>query len=84
MAQQTALTLLLDYYNDLVEEEGDKITSYDILQKVIRKAAELKEKEKQEMLEFGSRVAERWGLTSVEPHYIEDEYNKVYKGFSAE
>jgi hypothetical protein len=43
-----------------------------------------KEKEKQEMLEFGSRVAERWGLTSVEPHYIEDEYNKVYKGFSAE
>jgi hypothetical protein len=84
MAQQTALTLLLDYYNDLVEKEGDKITSYDILQKVIRKAAELKEKEKQEMLEFGSRVAERWGLTSVEPHYIEDEYNKVYKGFSAE
>jgi hypothetical protein len=84
MANQTALTLLLDYYNDLVEKEGDKITSYDILQKVIRKAAELKEKEKQEMLEFGSRVAERWGLTSVEPHYIEDEYNKVYKGFSAE
>jgi hypothetical protein len=84
MAQQTALTLLLDYYNDLVEKEGDKITSYDILQKVIRKAAELKEKEKQEMLEFGSRVAERWGLTSVEPHYIEDEYNKVYKGFSTE
>jgi hypothetical protein len=84
MAQQTALTLLLDYYNDLVEKEGDKITSYDILQKVIRKAAELKEKEKQEMLEFGSRVAERWGLTSVEPHYIEDEYNKVYKGFSDE
>jgi hypothetical protein len=37
-----------------------------------------KEKEKQEMLEFGSRVAERWGLTSVEPHYIEDEYNKAY------
>jgi hypothetical protein len=84
MAQKTALTLLLDYYNDLVEKEGDKITSYDILQKVIRKAAELKEKEKQEMLEFGSRVTERWGLTSVEPHYIEDEYNKVYKGFSAE
>jgi hypothetical protein len=43
-----------------------------------------KEKEKQEMLEFGSRVAERWGLTSVEPHYIEDEYNKMYKGFSTE
>jgi hypothetical protein len=34
------------------------------------------EMEKQQMLEFGSKVTERWGLTKVEPHYIEDEYNK--------
>lgn len=34
------------------------------------------EMEKEQMLEFGSKVTERWGLTKVEPHYIEDEYNK--------
>ena len=33
------------------------------------------EMEKQQMLEFGTKVTERWGLTKVEPHYIEDEYN---------
>lgn len=34
--------------------------------------------EKEQMLEFGSRVTDRWGLTQVEPHYINDEYNKYY------
>ena len=38
-----------------------------------------KEMEKQQMLEFGSKITDRWGLTKVEPHYIEDEYNKQYK-----
>jgi hypothetical protein len=37
-----------------------------------------KEMEKKQMLEFGSKVTERWGLTKVEEHYIEDEYNKHY------
>jgi hypothetical protein len=50
MAHQTALTLLLDYYNDLVEKEGDKMTSYNVLQKVIRKAAELKQIEKEHII----------------------------------
>jgi len=34
---------------------------------------------KDQMLQFGSRVTDRWGLTKVEEHYIEDEYNKYYK-----
>jgi hypothetical protein len=37
-----------------------------------------KEMEKEQMLQFGSRVTDRWGLTKVEEHYIEDEYNKYY------
>jgi hypothetical protein len=38
-----------------------------------------KEMEKEQMLEFGSKITDRWGLTRVEPQYIEDEYNKYYK-----
>jgi len=43
---------------------------------IIEKAKEL---HKKEMLEFGKRVTERWGLTTVEECYIEDEYNKYYE-----
>ena len=49
MAQQTPLTLLLNYYNAIVISQGDKITSYDVLRKVIKKAAELKEMEKEQI-----------------------------------
>jgi hypothetical protein len=73
MEKQTAIQEMIDDLDCEFKERGISVNWEIYL-----------EKEKQEMLEFGSRVAERWGLTSVEPHYIEDEYNKVYKGFSAE
>lgn len=38
-----------------------------------------KEMEKQEMLEFGSKVTERWGMCKVEPHFIKDEFDKFFK-----
>lgn len=31
---------------------------------------------KKDFLDFGSRVADRWGMTKVDTHYIEDEYEK--------
>jgi hypothetical protein len=46
-----------------------------VMEEEIKQAKEI---EKQRMLEFGSKVTERWGLTKVEEHYIEDEYNKHY------
>jgi hypothetical protein len=51
MKQQTALTTLIDYYNDVVSKKGDTLTSYEVLQKVIRKAAELKEMEKEQIIQ---------------------------------
>lgn len=41
--------------------------------------AKLKEMEKEQMLEFGSKVTERWGMCKVEQNFIEDEFDKFYK-----
>jgi hypothetical protein len=51
--------------------------SYDIKLQ-IKYFEEAKQMEKEQMLQFGSKVTDRWGLTKVEEHYIEDEYNKYY------
>jgi hypothetical protein len=86
MAQQTPLTLLLNYYNAIVISQGDKITSYDVLRKVIKKAAELKEMEKEQIkLAFnqGYRDAENDCCESVgtdvsECANAENYYNETF------
>lgn len=79
--KQTAVEWLIDQLQEgratffkLNDKEKRIITlsGEDIVQQA-------KEIEKQQMLEFGSKVIDRWGLTKVEPQYIEDEYNKHYK-----
>jgi hypothetical protein len=64
----------VDWLIDKLEEMGD--VAYLIPNKLINQAKAI---EKEQMLQFGSRVTDRWGLTKVEEHYIEDEYNKYYK-----
>ena len=44
--EQTTLKKLIDFNDKLIAENGNKLTAYEILQKVIRKAAELIEDEK--------------------------------------
>jgi enolase len=71
--KQTAVEWLVEQlenvdYNPL--EKG----GYDTAKKRIIEQA--KEIEKQQMLAFGTRVTDRWGLTRVEEQYIENEYTK--------
>jgi hypothetical protein len=44
--EQTTLKKLIDFNDKLIAENGNELTAYEILQKVIRKAAELVEEEK--------------------------------------
>ena len=45
--EQTTLKKLIDFNDKLVAENGNELTAYEILQKVISKAAELIEEERQ-------------------------------------
>lgn len=79
--KQTAVEWLV---NQLQEGRATFFKLNDKEKKIITLSGEdvvqqAKEIEKQQMLEFGSKVTDRWGLTKVEPQYIEDEYNKHYK-----
>jgi hypothetical protein len=44
--EQTTIKKLIDFNDKLIAENGNELTAYEILQKVIRKAAELIEDEK--------------------------------------
>jgi hypothetical protein len=44
--EQTTLKKLIDFNDKLITENEETLTAYEILQKVIRKAVELVEKEK--------------------------------------
>jgi hypothetical protein len=73
--KQTAVEWLIQELRG-TDDKGDFIFQGVINSELIEQA---KEMEKEQMLEFGSKVTDRWGLTKVEPQYIEDEYNKYYK-----
>ena len=70
MKQITAIEWLAEQFDSIVELYPSQF------EKINRAIEQAKEMEKEQMLEFGSKVTDRWGLTRVEPHYIEDEYNK--------
>lgn len=44
--EQTTMKKLIDFNDKLIAENGETLTAYEILQKVIRKASELIEEEK--------------------------------------
>ncbi len=74
-----------DQINDMYKQPTavDWLFNQIPLEWTMKKAAydaykQAKSIEKEQMLQFGSKVTDRWGLTKVEEHYIEHEYNKYY------
>jgi hypothetical protein len=70
--KQTAVEWLISEIKSQLIARVTELDLYSLQQQA-------KEMEKEQMLEFGSKITDRWGLTRVEPQYIEDEYNKYYK-----
>jgi len=74
MKKQTAVEWLfntLETYGSPYQLEIE----WDVLEILISQAKAI---EREQLLEFGSRVTDRWGLTKVEKIHIEDEFNKVF------
>lgn len=59
-------------FKKLWDEPKDKFTWYALRQKAIQM-------EKEQIIQFGKKIADHWGMTEVPLEYIEQYYNETFK-----
>ena len=81
MSKQTAVEWLQDQFRAFgtITDSNDENT-HQLIKSAIDMCERAKTIEREQIIEFGRKVADHWGMTEVPKEYIEQYFIQTYKG----